>query len=140
MGTERSSSNSTMTVLYFRSADRVHDYAQGPLHREAWNWWNKEIVKKYNHLSIYHELFHVPAGHWESIYVNNPAIGLARTRHAVRSPELEEKEVRWMSPVVDASRGVLKTSAGRMTKTMGTEHDGWVTDPYAEMMKGMEKQ
>ncbi|KAJ9624523.1 hypothetical protein H2203_005258 [Taxawa tesnikishii (nom. ined.)] len=111
--------NASLVVMYFKNVSYVHKYAESPLHRHAVNHWNKELVKKYPHLSIYHELFQVPRGNWESIYENCPPLGLAATKHAVRGKgegEGEgEAEVEWMSPVVDARRGILSTSKGRMS-------------------------
>lgn len=110
LGTSRTTSNEVLLKAYFRSAKHVHDYAQGPLHRKAWDWWNK-TVKQHPHLTIQHELYHVPAGQWESIYVNAEPNGVAATQHLVTK---EDGEVVWMSPVVDARKGILKSSAGRM--------------------------
>ena len=69
LGCSDLTSNESMTVSYWRSVDQLHDYAQGPLHREAWNWWNK-TVKQHPYLSISHEIFSVPKGNWETIYAN----------------------------------------------------------------------
>lgn len=71
-------------------------------------------MNKYPHFSIYYELFHVPKGNWESIYANCHPIGLAATKHAVKGKQ-GEGAVEWMSPVVDAKKGVLSTSKGRMS-------------------------
>ncbi|KAJ9624515.1 hypothetical protein H2203_005250 [Taxawa tesnikishii (nom. ined.)] len=119
IGAQQTAGNASLVVMYFKNVSYVHKYAESPLHRHAVNHWNKELVKKYPHLSIYHELFQVPRGNWESIYENCPPLGLAATKHAVRGKgegEGEgEAEVEWMSPVVDARRGILSTSKGRMS-------------------------
>lgn len=110
--------------MYFSSAAAVKAYAEGPLHREAWDWWNK-VVPRYPHLGLFHEMYQVPRGHWETIYVQMAPLGAAATMHRVAvaaaaagekegAPQGEEGHEAWMSPVVDASRGVLKSSAGRM--------------------------
>lgn len=102
--------------MYFKNADYVHAFAEGPLHRDAFNWWNK-VVATHPHLVIFHELYQVPRGYWESVYVNTAPLGVAETMHHVAEKEGEEEE-RWMSPVVDARKGVLKSSAGRMGRDL----------------------
>lgn len=42
-------------------------------------WWNS-ITKAYPYLSIMHELYHAPRGHWENIYANNHLTGLGMPR------------------------------------------------------------
>lgn len=119
---DRSTNNNVMNVMYFKNSDYVHTFAQGQLHRDGLNWWNK-TVHQYPHLSIYHELYQVPKGHWESIYVQAAPTGVAATLHHVAAPshisekgdmEAGEQGSVWMSPIVDARKGVLKNSAGRM--------------------------
>lgn len=41
----------------------------------------------------------------------------------------------WISPIVDARRGLLKTSAGRMSQSTATEHDAYNDDPYEKYGK-----
>ena len=104
--------------MYFASADHVHAFANGPVHRDGWTWWNK-IAATHRHLMIFHELYHVPRGYWETVYAHAEPTGLAATMHRVEV-EGEKgmgKEV-WMSPVVGAEKGVLKNSAGRMGRNL----------------------
>jgi hypothetical protein len=42
----------------------------------------------------------------------------------------EEGGKKWASPIVDASRGVLKSSRGRMTMTDGKDNERYGEDPY----------
>ena len=132
-GTDRSSSNSVMNVMYFKDYSYVHNYAHGPFHREAWNWWNREMAHK-KHFSIYHELYQVPSGNWESIYANMAPTGLAATMHRVVLENGKGEE--WVYPIVDASRGLLKTSTGRMSRSDGKDHEKYNDyNPYTSAEK-----
>jgi hypothetical protein len=96
--------------------------------RDGWNWWNKE-VGKLPHLSIYHEVYHAPAGNWESIYVNSHLSGINSTQFKVIDKDTGIEQ--WTHPVVDASRGLMKTSAGRMDRSQANEHEKLgIQDPY----------
>jgi hypothetical protein len=123
----RTTQNEFLNVGYFKTVEGLHAFAHSEYHAVAWRWWN-ENVKQWPHMSIYHEIYHVPKGHWESIYVNSHISGLPSTR-------VKTDDGLWVSPVVDASRGLLKTSAGRMSRSEAKEHEnmgkGW-NDPYDE--------
>jgi hypothetical protein len=123
---ERATGNELLTVMYFKTAEGVHAFAHDPLHREGWLWWNK-IIASTPYISIWHELYVAPKGHYESIYVNSEPILLG----SVVSPIQTKQGKQWISSVVDASRGVLKSSRGRMTLTDGEEkeHADWY-EPY----------
>jgi len=123
---ERATGNESMTVMYFKSSEGVHAYAHGDLHREGWDWWNKNIAK-HPHISIWHELYVAPAGHWENIYINGRPLLFGATTYPITSKDGEKK---WVSPVVDASRGLLKSSRGRMTLTDGKDNNQYGSDPY----------
>lgn len=116
---DRSTSSELMSVAYFRTTAGLHAFAHSEYHREGWNWWNK-TVKQHPHISIFHEIFEAPKGHWESIYVNSHVSGINTTMHKVIDEEGAEK---WAYPMVDASRGLLKTSAGRMSRSAAQEHE-----------------
>lgn len=58
-----------ITVYYFKDMEYVHQFALSDIHRKGWDWFNKH-TKQYPHLGIMHELYQVPAGKWENIYVN----------------------------------------------------------------------
>lgn len=75
---ERSTANQQMVATYFRTLEDVHAYAHSPLHREAWEWWNK-ITKSHPHLSIMHEVYQAPKDHWENIYINNHLTGIGQS-------------------------------------------------------------
>ncbi|KAK3312831.1 hypothetical protein B0H66DRAFT_381233 [Apodospora peruviana] len=113
---ERATSNQIMVICYFRSAQAIHDYAHGPVHRRAWNWWNS-IVKTHPHLSIMHEMYHVPKKNWENIYVNYHVTSLANMGARMN---MNGESLR---PLFDASRGALRTSKGRMGSGDGTDNE-----------------
>jgi hypothetical protein len=106
---------------YFKSVDGLHRFAHSEYHREGWDWWNR-IVKSHPHLSIFHEVYHAPKGHWENIYINSPRAGITTSWQSFTDYQGSGKKA-WASPVVDASRGLLKTSAGRMARSEGLEHE-----------------
>jgi hypothetical protein len=112
-------SNTLSLIGYFESMHALHDFAHGTQHREAWNWWNKN-VQQMPHLGVYHEAYDIPAHHWEAVYLQTPRMGLggAKTQLA----DGTTKEV-----LADARRGVWRSSAGRMGRDEGFVPE---TDPY----------
>jgi hypothetical protein len=58
-----------MHVFYFQSMEGLHKFAHGTAHRAGWDWWNR-TAKEHPELSMMHELYEVPAGNWENIYLN----------------------------------------------------------------------
>lgn len=124
---DRTTNSEILEVCYFRSVEGLHKFAHSQYHRPAWDWWNKH-VKNFPHLSIFHETYHVPKGNWESIYVNSHVSGINATTHKY-TDEMTGKEM-YASPAVDASKGLLRTSAGRMSRSNATEHDEYGEDPY----------
>lgn len=61
-----------ITISYWRSAGHLHAFARGAAHRKGWDWFQRS-TKQHPHLGIMHELYSVPAGHWENTYLNfNP--------------------------------------------------------------------
>ncbi len=125
---DRTTGSEIMEVCYFRTVEGLHNFAHSPYHRAAWDWWNKNW-KQHPHLSIFHETYHVPKGNWESIYINSHVSGINTTQHKY-TDEMTGKEM-WASPIVDATKGLLKTSAGRMSRSLATEHDE-IGNPYAD--------
>jgi hypothetical protein len=121
---QRATGNEVMSVMYFKTSEGLHKYAHGPLHREGWNWWNKTEAQ-HAHLGIWHEIFVAPKGHWESIYINSQPLGLGATTFPVKT----ESGVVWQNPLVDASKGVLRSSKGRMTLSDGTDHEQYYEVP-----------
>jgi len=123
----RTTGSEIMNVMYFSSVEKLHAFAHSDYHRGAWDWWNREY-KNLPHISIWHEVYHAPKGHWENIFVNTHVTGVASMTH--KYFDVQAGQERWMSPVVDASRGLLKTSAGRMNQSLADEHDKYGKDPY----------
>ena len=119
LGAEASSNNTILMVMYFRDPAAVHAYANGPMHREAWNWYYKEVGAK-GSFAIWHELYHVPKGRWEAVYAGARPLGLASASVRVQGKD-GEGEV-WRSTAVDASRGILKSSRGRMAGVEGEQY------------------
>lgn len=66
-------------VQYWRSADHLERYAhsQRHAHRGFWKWFNR-AVKDDGDVGLWHELYRVKAGEYETSYVNMPPYGLAR--------------------------------------------------------------
>ena len=56
-------------MIYFKSQEHLHAFAHADAHRAAWKWWNAN-VKRYPWLAIGHEVYAVPKGRWENVYVN----------------------------------------------------------------------
>ncbi|KAJ5723061.1 hypothetical protein N7488_001096 [Penicillium malachiteum] len=130
---ERATSNEIMILAYFRSYEGLHKFSHAPdgVHREAWNYWNKEIMGKGKTeegrmFGINHEVFQAPAQRWESIYANYHPSGLGAATFKVT---VDGKD-KWANPLVDASRGLLRTSQGRMAVTAGDENEVYGEDPY----------
>ncbi|KAF2670082.1 hypothetical protein BT63DRAFT_424047 [Microthyrium microscopicum] len=125
MSTERDSSNEVMYVMYFRNTEGLHKYAHDDLHRQAWNWWNK-TYKQHEHISIWHEVFAAPAKSWETLYANSHPTLLAAASVDVKT----ETGTQFFSPIVDASRGLLKSAKGRMAWSDGKDNDRYGQDPF----------
>jgi len=115
-----SSENGHFTLIgYFKSMDDLHRFAHGAAHRDAWNWWNKN-VKEMPHIGVYHEAYDVPARHWEAVYLQTPKLGLGQGKVQMEGGE-------WKDLMVDARKGVWRSSAGRMGRSEGKIYDD---DPY----------
>ena len=87
------------------------------------------MVKDLDHMGINHEIYVADKGNWESIYINFQPTMLGATTYLKRNGKLEGGVVpeEWLSPLVDASRGTLRTSAGRLGPKYG---DGSENDKY----------
>ncbi|TKA82538.1 hypothetical protein B0A55_02276 [Friedmanniomyces simplex] len=116
----RETNNELLMVGYFRTPEGLHEFAHSKYHTKAWDWWNTNH-KTHPHLSIYHENYHVPRGHWENIYINSHRSHLGSA--AFRAYDSGRGEEVWVSGVVDASKGVLRTARGRMSRGKGDEND-----------------
>jgi hypothetical protein len=128
---ERTTGNELNTISYWRSVDDIHNFALSPLHRKAWNWWN-DTLSKHKHVGIMHEIFALPDQEaFEGIYANYAPTGLGATTRAVISEKTGQKI--WVNPIIDASRGVYRTSRGRMDRgdQDGSGMDTIAQNPYS---------
>lgn len=103
-------------ISYWRDIESLHTFAHGPLHRQAWLWWEKTI-KLHDFIGINHEIYEAEPGHWENMYANFQPTGLGATTYLHRgNGEVEGGRVgdEWISPLIDASKGRFKASTGRL--------------------------
>ena len=73
-----------MVVQYWRSFEDLERFARAKddPHLPAWQRFNKAVGYKRPTVGIWHESFLVEAGHFEALYGNMPAVGLAAaTKH-----------------------------------------------------------
>jgi hypothetical protein len=130
---ERPSSSEYATVSYWRSIEDIHNFALSPIHRSAWEWWNKNLGK-HSHIGIMHEVFEIPKRNgWEGIYINYHPTGLAATTKMVEGDE-KDQGAEWVNPIIDARRGAYRSSRGRMGRgdVYGSSNEKVVMDPYAQ--------
>jgi hypothetical protein len=123
-----------MIISYWRSLEAVHAYAHSPLHREAWLWWDKTLPA-HKHIGFMHEVFEAPKGMWEGVYINFQPVLLGATTYLKRGVKTEGGKVEdeWVSGLLDANRGRLKTSNGRRGMTgSDTEVDKFGKNYYEE--------
>lgn len=62
-----------------------------------------------------HEVYEADRSNWEAVYINFQPTLLGATTYVKRNGKLEGGEVdeEWISPLLDANRGPLRTSMGR---------------------------
>ncbi|THY31342.1 hypothetical protein D6D01_02955 [Aureobasidium pullulans] len=120
VGAEAATNNETVSIMYFKTSEAVQAYATGPLHRKSLTWWAKHAAK-YPHVGIFHELYQVRKKNWETVYGHMKPMFAGETRHKVETglSEKNEEGAVWRSPLV-FTRGVLKTSLGRMGRLPGS--------------------
>ncbi len=65
-------------VQYWESKEALFAYASAPdqEHRPAWTAYNRRVRKSGPHVGVWHETYAVPAGRYETVYVNMPPYGL----------------------------------------------------------------
>ncbi|KAL1889060.1 hypothetical protein Sste5346_009125 [Sporothrix stenoceras] len=132
LGVERATANEIMVMVYFRDYAGLHKFAHtAEVHKTAWRYWNKEVMKDPvagRQFAIMHETLQVPARSWESIYINYHPTGIGATTFSVQTNSEDGiARTQWANPLVDASRGVLSTSKGRMAASKGDEDLGYKT-------------
>jgi heme-degrading monooxygenase HmoA len=101
-------------ISYWRTIEDVHKYAHGPTHREAWKWW-ESTLKHHDYIGFMHEVYEADKGMWEGVYINFQPTLLGRTTYLKKDGELVGGEVKekWISPLLDANSGALRSSARR---------------------------
>ncbi|MFI9603941.1 DUF4188 domain-containing protein [Streptomyces sp. NPDC052043] len=67
-------------VQYWESREKLLAYASAPdgKHRPAWAAFNRRLREGKGKVGFWHETYVVPAGSYESVYVNMPESGLAK--------------------------------------------------------------
>ncbi|MGW1540973.1 DUF4188 domain-containing protein [Streptomyces sp. NPDC002309] len=72
-------------VQYWESTDKLFAYASAAdkEHRPAWAAFNRRVREGKDKVGFWHETYAVPAGGYESVYVNMPAFGLGRATGVV---------------------------------------------------------
>jgi heme-degrading monooxygenase HmoA len=119
-------------ISYWRGLDDVHRYAHGPLHREAWDWWRATLKKnQLGHVGLFHEVFESDSKKYETLYINLQPILFGSTaveREVVgESDGLKEGRKEWVMPLLDATKGRLRTSHGRRGVGTGSENEKYDT-------------
>lgn len=118
-------------ISYWRSAEDVHKYAYGDLHRKTWDWWTA-LDENNKHLGINHEIFEVDRRHWEGVYINFQPTNLGATTYLQKGDKMigGTVEDRWIHPLVDARRGKWRTSSGRLGRQTDALKDKYGYDGY----------
>lgn len=112
---DKNGANEFLNISYWRSTKDLHDFAYGPIHMKTWDWWNKTL-KQNDHIGILHEIFEVDRKQWEAIYVNFQPTLLGATTYLRKGDKMIGGTVddQWISPLIDARSGKLRSSAGRL--------------------------
>lgn len=133
LANERATGNEIMVMVYFRTYEGLHEFSheKGGVHREAWDYWNTQVMGRGKSeqgrlFGIMHEVYQIPVGKWENIYINYHPSGIGATTFKVD----EDGKEKWASPLVDARKGVFRTSKGRMAASAGNENEVYGNDPY----------
>ena len=110
-------------ISYWETIEDLWAMAHSGTHREAWQWW-ENTIKENSCVGINHEIFEADAQHWENIYVNFQPTMMGATTYMRKGGKLVEGGIdeKWVSPLVDARRGPLAKSSGRMGRPI-TAHD-----------------
>ncbi|RMZ88911.1 hypothetical protein DV736_g3871, partial [Chaetothyriales sp. CBS 134916] len=129
----------TVFISYWRSAEDIHNWAYGPVHREAWEWWNRLTMQESKHIGINHEIFVAGKGDWETVYINHQPTLLGATTYLKQTKDHGGKGFEYISPLIEARRGLLRTSAGRLGKaaeSLSEKHGYTVTSTAYEASRG----
>jgi len=82
-------------VQYWESKEKLFAYASAPdgNHRPAWAAFNRRLREGKGKVGFWHETFVVPAGAYESVYMNMPESGLGRVAGVVPVARRGERAV-----------------------------------------------
>jgi len=122
-------------LSYWESIEDLWTFAHSGTHRETWQWWER-IVKENNYIGINHEIFQADAKNWENVYLNFQPTLMGATTYLKKGGKTLEGGVvpdEWISPLVDAQRGKLAKSSGRMGRQVSQyDADRVGKDVYGE--------
>jgi hypothetical protein len=76
VSSEAPASNTVVWFLYWKSAADLHSFANSGKHAAIMRWYNDKAKAPKFHIGVAHEVYEVPAGNWETIYVNMRPFGL----------------------------------------------------------------
>ncbi|CZR61639.1 uncharacterized protein PAC_11536 [Phialocephala subalpina] len=112
--TDKNGANEFIFISYWRGLEDVHRFAHGELHREAWRWW-ESTLKQHNYIGFMHEVYEAPASSYEGVYINFQPSLLGATTYLKKDGKMVGGEVKpeWISPLVDANKGPMRTSNNR---------------------------
>jgi len=119
---ERDRANTLMNVYYFRNLEGLNAFAHDPIHRQAWDAYNR-VSKKlgYTHIGVFHETFYCPPGGYETVYVNTPPTLMGATSVKTFNEATGEEE--WIRPVVNADTSALRSQFGRMGRAVRADEE-----------------
>ncbi|CCC09812.1 hypothetical protein SMACR_03368 [Sordaria macrospora] len=118
--TKRATHNAGLVVMYFKSVEGLHKFAHDKEHRDGWDFLHAFRKKGYNHITALHETFEVPAGAWESIYLDSPPILMGDT--SIKVTEKDGSST-WYKSLVDASVRPLTGMMNRMARGKATARE-----------------
>jgi len=78
----------SMSIIYFRSLEHVYKFAHSKVHRTGWDWFTKMGVNV-DQVSIAHEIYDVPKGKWENVFVNAKPYGFGMCHYLSLSDLIE---------------------------------------------------
>ncbi|KAL1841769.1 hypothetical protein VTJ49DRAFT_6607 [Mycothermus thermophilus] len=114
--------NVFLSVYYFRDLEGLERFAREKegVHMKAWKWYESlakdgggdVMDSPARHFGIFHETFCVPAGKWETLYVNMPPTLLGAGSVAVKNEETGGEE--WVRTLVEAEGREFKSMRARM--------------------------
>lgn len=116
-----SNGQTSMAVYYFRDVESLHKFAHDPVHRR---YWDAFVALKKPYVGVFHELFEVPAGNWESTYLNCQPVSLGAATVPIEDPVDGSKK--WANVLVSARNPVLRSMWSRMGRHQnGEQKEGY---------------